>query len=291
MSFLTPSIRSPVCSSCTRRILAFISPATSQPWTQQTRHKSSKRRSVKGPDHITVRLNRDVPGFGRKGSYVPISQGHMRNTWHPASIASYISPAERSSIQTRNIPVQRDVLFMAEAMAASGGMSKRRQAAIDAAVRAAGGTMTASSPTPGEGEGDAAERGVVGRGAGGGAQVQVQAVPAKRALELMSVLVPGRMDFRRQVQEGGRGIFGSVSVGDVVERVRDVLGGNEEASRIVIGEEHVRFVETEAEGGKVKTLGQFKVEIGVKGAEGTVARTVRVMPAEEKEKEQGRLVN
>ncbi|KAG8631572.1 hypothetical protein KVT40_000712 [Elsinoe batatas] len=279
MSLFTPSMRSPVCSSCTRRILASISPASSQPWTQQTRHKSSKKRSVKGPDHITVRLNRDVPGFGRKGSYVPISQGHMRNTWHPTSIASYLSPAESSSIRTRNIPVQRDVLFMAEAMAASGGMSKRRQAAIDAAVRA-GGTMSSAA---GEVEGAGAV-GAVGQG-----QAQVQAVPARRALELMSVLVPGRMDFRRQVQEGGRGIFGSVSVGDVVERVRDVLGGNEEASRIVIGEEDVTFVDTEAEGGKVKTLGQFKVEIGVKGAEGTVARTVRVMPAEEKEKEQGRL--
>ncbi|KAF4553747.1 Hypothetical protein D9617_6g094790 [Elsinoe fawcettii] len=274
MSFLTPPMRSPVCSSCTRRILSSFSTPPLQAWTQQTRHKSSKKRSVKGPDHITVRLNRDVPGFGRKGAYVPISQGHMRNTWSPLSIASYLSPAESRSVVTRNIPVQRDVLFMADALGTR-GMSKRRQAQIDAAVRA-GGLISGTTDEEQKGQEKVAPA--------------VRTVAPKRALELLGVLVPSRLDFRREVQDGGRELFGSVSIGDVVEVVRDVLGENEEASRIVVGEEDVKFVEVQGDAGRIKTLGQYRVEIGIKGAEGKVSRTVRVLPVEEKESG-SRLVN
>ncbi|PNS19419.1 hypothetical protein CAC42_2596 [Sphaceloma murrayae] len=283
MSLFTPSMRSPTCSSCTLRLMTSLMTPTRTPWTQQTRLKSSKKRSVKGPDHITVRLNHDVPGFGRKGSYVPISAGHMRNTWHRASIASYCTPLELRSLAVRNVNVQRDVLFMATSVVERRGLSKRRQAQIDAAVRA-GGTITSSSSSTESSETDKEGREDLEPEVGAVAKVQV--VKPQRALELLGVLVPHRLDFKRQVQEGGKAIFGSVSAGDVVERVREAMGENEEASRVVVGDDDVRFVHVKGENGqegivdRVKALGQYKVEIGVKGADGSVSRSVRVLAAE-----------
>ncbi|TKX20202.1 putative ribosomal protein L9 [Elsinoe australis] len=288
MSLLAPSMRAPTCSSCARRILSPFIAAPAQPSTQQTRFKSSKKRSTKGPDHIIVRLNRDVPSYGRRGSYVSVSAGSMRNTWFRNSTASYITAAEHRDLTARNAPVGRDILFMADQLQEKRGMSKRRQAQIDAAVRA-GGQITGTV------EEQAEEEGAKAKDKSMGGDV-VRVVPT-RALELLGVLVPGRLDFRRQARAEGKGIFGSVSTGDVVEMVRVAMGENEEASRVVVGEEDVRFVDVKGEDGKlgetdrVKSLGQYRVEIRVKGAEGAVSRPVRVLPAEEQQETREAVAN
>jgi ribosomal protein L9 len=73
-------------------------------------------------------------------------------------------------------------------------------------------------------------------------------------------------------------IYGSVSTSDVVATIKSALAHNDEAARVVLSENDVRFVEGHAEGDqtRVKQLGKFKVEIQVPGAEAPITRTVRV---------------
>lgn len=79
-------------------------------------------------------------------------------------------------------------------------------------------------------------------------------------------------------------IFGTVSNADVVSRIIHLLSENQEASRIVLSAEDVKFVnistQTAAEADKIRHLGEYKVEVRVKGGETPVERLVRVIPIE-----------
>jgi ribosomal protein L9 len=79
-------------------------------------------------------------------------------------------------------------------------------------------------------------------------------------------------------------IFGTVSNADVVSRILHLLVENQEASRIVLSAEDVKFVnlspQTAAEPDKIRHLGEYKVEVRVKGGETPVERLVRVIPIE-----------
>ncbi|KAG9705652.1 hypothetical protein KCU90_g25699, partial [Aureobasidium melanogenum] len=79
-------------------------------------------------------------------------------------------------------------------------------------------------------------------------------------------------------------IFGTVSNADVVSRITHLLSENQEASRIVLSAEDVKFVnlssQTAAEADKIRHLGEYKVEVRVKGGETPVERLVRVVPIE-----------
>ena len=74
-------------------------------------------------------------------------------------------------------------------------------------------------------------------------------------------------------------IYGSVSLGDVLNSIRAVLSNNDEASRVVLSEEDLHFEGTAVEGVRsvLKRLGEFTVSIKTKGATQPVIRTVRVL--------------
>jgi ribosomal protein L9 len=79
---------------------------------------------------------------------------------------------------------------------------------------------------------------------------------------------------------GKTGIYGSVTTADVAASIRESLADNEEAARVILSENDIRFVEglVDGETSRVKHLGKFKVEIHVKGAEKALPRSVRVLP-------------
>lgn len=127
----------------------------------------------------------------------------------------------------------------------------------------------------------------------------------------MKIFVPARIDFHRTPIEGEAhntsasalnnavsgaasilaaaerpskhaptSIYGSVSTADILSSIRNDLARNDEAARIVLTEEDVRIVNL-AEGdetGRVKRLGDFEVDIRIKGAEEPLKRIVRVLP-------------
>jgi len=84
-------------------------------------------------------------------------------------------------------------------------------------------------------------------------------------------------------------IFGSVSTTDVLLAVRSDLALDPEASRIPLDARGIRFVGLEAETDRVKSLGEWEVEIDVPGASkftpevSVVRRVVKVVAAEEEE--------
>jgi hypothetical protein len=96
----------PQCTSCLRR----ISSLGLQEWRsgQQVR---GKKKMARAPTTVTVRLTKDVPTFGRKGSYIPISIGRMRNNFFPTRAAEYVTSAQLKDMKAKNITAERDFQF------------------------------------------------------------------------------------------------------------------------------------------------------------------------------------
>ncbi len=78
-------------------------------------------------------------------------------------------------------------------------------------------------------------------------------------------------------------IFGSVSNADIAEAVKALLNETKEGARVVIGADDVKIIRNEgeeaAEADRLKALGEYQVEIHVKGG-GTVMRTVSIKAQE-----------
>ena len=84
-------------------------------------------------------------------------------------------------------------------------------------------------------------------------------------------------------------IFGAVSTADIAESIKAVLAATREGARVVIGAEDIAIAQNKddefghqdkgIEGDRIKTLGDFQVEVRVKGGE-AVVRTVSVKAQE-----------
>lgn len=79
-------------------------------------------------------------------------------------------------------------------------------------------------------------------------------------------------------------IYGSVSTADIANNIKALIAENDEAAKIVFAEEDVAFVnlagQPVAEADKLKYVGEYGVEIKIKGADAAVTKTVRVLPQE-----------
>ena len=104
------------------------------------------------------------------------------------------------------------------------------------------------------------------------------------AAELMAARRPTAKSTKPDAKTGPTPIYGSVSALDVLQAVRATIARNDEAARVVLQEEDITFVdlpETEhSEAGKVKHIGDFTVEIKVRGSDAVIKRTVRIVPQE-----------
>ncbi|KAI5202895.1 hypothetical protein E4T39_04497 [Aureobasidium subglaciale] len=269
----------PQCTSCLRR----ISSLGLQEWRgQQVR---GKKKMANLPTTVTVRLTKDVPTFGRKGSYVPISIGRMRNEFFPTRSAEYVTSVQLKEMKAKNISAERDFQFGVPDPAAVKTVEPQ--------------SLRSPART-----------------------VEVEKLSPKRSIELLSMLLPPVMEFRRRSQKAPtptietpapakaqRGfssaaadllaaqtapppastdsaapLFGSISTADVASRIKHLLGDNQEASRIVLAAEDLKFVsltsQAPSEPDKIGYLGDYKVEVRVKGGELPVERIVRVLPIE-----------
>lgn len=243
----------------------------------------------------TAKLLKDLPTFGRAGSIVPIPTGQMRNRFFPLRIADYVTQAERKAIKANNIPVERDYSFGKE------------EEGVVAAPEAFEAFDLAREKEEAE---NRRKRSVAN------AAMEVEKLSPERSLELLEIFVNSRLDFYRQplppvVEEaeappqkermrtassaaadlleartsvpkpvksdGPQGIYGSVSAQDILVAVRAATASNDEAARIQLREEDIVFLD-EKVGRAVKFVGDFTVEIGVKGAENGIKRTIRVVP-------------
>jgi len=101
------------------------------------------------------------------------------------------------------------------------------------------------------------------------------------------------MEFTRQQKSGTENksaIFGSVTSADVIVAIRDFIKDNDQASRIVLVEDDVRFIKNDQleddTSDRIKELGDFEVQISVKGTERSITRRIDVVASEQQNKEE-----
>jgi hypothetical protein len=105
-------------------------------------------------------------------------------------------------------------------------------------------------------------------------------------MDLLGVLLPSRLDFSRAVHaespdttDDSIPIYGSVSTTDIAQEIRKLLLHNDEAARITLNDDDVKFVDVELEDPtRVKFIGVYNVNISVKGSDAwPVTRKVHVI--------------
>ncbi|KAF2262793.1 hypothetical protein CC78DRAFT_497879 [Lojkania enalia] len=276
-SLRTPALL-PQCSSCVRKV-------TRQTWDvrgslQQARSKTKAAREAER--NIIVKLLQDVPKFGRAGSLVPVNPATMRNRWFPTRLANYVPFTQLKQLKAQGVDMVRDFNFGVQRSLEEVGVEVDKE------------DMVQKQRTPYV------------------RPVEIELLSPERSMELLTAFIPPTVDFARQPIEQEKvdvrprrgvsdaadiltaaamasrpkpdenGIYGSVSASDVVATLKSALAHNDEAARVILTENDIRFVEGHAEGdnSKVKKLGTFKMEIQVPGAEEPITRMVRVRAKE-----------
>lgn len=271
MASLRPSTLLPQCTSCVRRFTR----QNLDGWgSQQTRSISKKAKEAER--NIVVKLLKDVPRFGRAGSYVPLNPSLMRNRWFPARVADYVPAVQLKQMKAQEVDMARDFSY---------GVRLNLEEVE-------------------EEEEDFRPKHYV-------RPIEIDVLSPERSMELLNAFVPPTIDFYRQRIEQDKeprerhgvsgaadiltaaamgskakasvdAIYGSVSTADLVSTIKGALAHNDEAARVILNEADVRFVSGHEEGdsSRVKQLGTFKVEIRLGDAEEPLVRNIRIRAKE-----------
>ncbi|EDU51232.1 ribosomal protein l9 rnase h1 [Pyrenophora tritici-repentis] len=262
----------PQCTSCIRRVTRQNLDA----WgPQQTRNISKKAKEAER--NIIVKLLKDVPRFGRAGSYVPLNPSLMRNRWFPARVADYVPATQLKQLKAQDADMARDFAF---------------------------GVRANLEEVEEEEEDHMGQRKQYVR------PIEIAVLSPERSMELLDTFVPPTIDFYRQRIEqesqprarmGASGaadiltavamskaksspdaIYGSVSSADLVSTIRGALAHNDEAARVILNEADVKFLSGHEEGdpSRVKQLGTFKAEIRLPGSQEALVRNIRIRAKE-----------
>ncbi|KAL9014994.1 MAG: hypothetical protein Q9173_000371 [Seirophora scorigena] len=299
MTSLPKPTPSPQCLSHLRRLVRSPSLLPSSPFHQQIR---GKKKSTKGPHHVNVRLLEDIRGYGRKGSIIPIAPGRMRNIYFPQRKAEYVTSAQiRAMGGRKELIIERDFGFGIETPA-----QQQEQPGDDSntpdTVNVRMDLLTVSFLSPYQPRrktfGKTKEKPDDGR-------------QHQRTSEIIEALVPQELIFYRvpitapeptsSPEPLGRSvtaealaqpmpapitrIFGSVSTADMVDAIKAVLAEDEEGARVVLSAEDV-YIDEEAseesgvEADRLKALGEYRVEIRLKGVVDAIRRGVNIRAVE-----------
>ncbi|KAK1769485.1 putative fructose-bisphosphate aldolase [Phialemonium atrogriseum] len=297
--------RSPTCLSCLRRLASPIASSSSSsssgrwgPLTAATHAQvqvRGKKKSARRQDQvgIVVRLLEDIPKFGRKDAIFPVERGRMRNQWFPGGKAEYMTEARfRELGLTRDDVGERDNLFgssapvpdeleVVEETPAPGievhGLSPERAHALLSFLVPETLTFTrkpihATATSPEQQQQRQQPE-----------QPRSPLLASNATVSTTTPSAPAQPDSPAAASPDPAAapsplaIFGSVSLTDVVAAVRNLLITDPEASRIVLGPEHVRFVGLGEGVDRVKSLGRWEVEIYL-AAVGAAGRDSGVEP-------------
>ncbi|KAK4542210.1 hypothetical protein LTR36_007058 [Oleoguttula mirabilis] len=305
----------PQCSACIRSYTFGGIPETISGGAlrQQVR---GKKKLVNTSTTVPVRLLKNVKTFGRKGAIVPISMGQMRNDWFPRRVAEYVTMPELKTLHVKNVAMERDFDFGITSLAKEaattpgGGAAGRYQADTPTDIR--GGMSTGDrqdasmfQKKPAETSRLSAERSAelveifvparldfyrqpILEEKEAEAPAAAPEPPTRRPMrgfgsgagaELLAARTP-QAEAPKPKPTGPQAIYGSVSTADVLSAIKAVMAENDEAARVVLHAEDIKFVEVatdaQPETDRVKFVGDFAVEILPKGAAEGVRRAVRV---------------
>ncbi|RFU33080.1 hypothetical protein B7463_g3240, partial [Scytalidium lignicola] len=260
--------RAPQCITCVRRIAGTFADTVSVPARQQVR---GKKKLARASNNIKVRLLRDIPHYGRKGTILPVAPGRMRNDWYPKSMAEYMTAPQLQELGLENVVSERDSTFMPGIMkqTKTEKIVEEKPAQIDLDLLSPEHMMRILSnaiPTNLE----------FYRKPIAVAQSPVlkhsPSIPASSALSEEALEAQGPAPV---VQEK-TGIYGSVSTADIAANLKAILAAHKEGSKVVLSPEDIVFVEKTDEKDRVKTLGIFEIYIRIKGAPDVIRRTIQV---------------
>ncbi|KAH6625944.1 hypothetical protein B0J18DRAFT_423511 [Chaetomium sp. MPI-SDFR-AT-0129] len=258
--------RPPACTACLRRLAQPFGEANVVSRVQirtKTNHPRPKDQGV------VVRLLEDIPKFGRKDAIFRTERGRMRNEWFPKNMAEYMT-----ALRFRELGLTRDNIGEREAtfgtMLGAGEEDSSRSEAPTATV--------------------------------------VTTTPVK-ARALLTTLIPDSLPFYRKpiaapapppppparsisplvatdepnyptstVPDGPQAIFGSVSITDIINRIKGLLVEDVEGSLIALDPTSVRFLGLEEDTDRIKFLGRWEVEIHVGSTVEPVRKTVEILP-------------
>ncbi|KAH7139296.1 hypothetical protein B0J11DRAFT_546762 [Dendryphion nanum] len=272
MTSLGKSSLLPQCTSCTRRITRLGWEAWRAP-LQQVRHVSKAAKEAER--NIVVKLLKDIPKFGRAGSYIPVNRALMRNRWFPSRTADYVPATQLKQLKAEGVTMTRDAefgVYRAPVVEDEGGL----------------GPSTSSRPYV--------------------RPIEIELLTPARSMELLTAFTPPSLVFYREPIDQSQitstprygatgaadvltaaamsskskslvdGIYGSVSTADIAASIKAALAHNDEAARVILTEQDIHFQDGQGGGDvtRVKQLGTFKVEVVVPGADYSITRTVRV---------------
>lgn len=217
----------------------------------------------------------------------------MRNKFFPQRIAEYVTLSELRHLRANSVPIERDYVY--------GKDEPVKEMATDFLDSA----MSTPNPTPPpkkpEIEKLTPERSLqlleifVGPRLDFYRQPIIEekkeeteeAKPASRresprtASSAAFDLLAARTSQPKPEITGPLAIYGSVSRHDVLVHIRAAIARNDEAAKVILEENDIEFLDSEVEReGKLKHVGDFTIEVHVKGEEQRLKRTVRVVPQE-----------
>lgn len=233
------------------------------------------------------------------GAIVPVPRGQMRNEWFPRGVAEYVTVSELKDLRVNKVAVERDYGFGQKRAVPKDTPSDDAEGMTPAEIKSASAFQQIGiervSP---ERSGELLEIFV-------GSRIEFyrqpimevvaeQEVEEKKpeslvegsgaAAELMAARKPSAKVSKPVAKAGPTPIYGSVSALDVLQAVRATMARNDEAARVILHEEDIVFVDLpetkHSEAGKVKHIGDFTVEMKVRGSDVVIKRTVRVIPQE-----------
>lgn len=93
--------------------------------------------------------------------------------------------------------------------------------------------------------------------------------------------VPASTPETPSIGEARRAIFGSVSSSDILNQIKALVSGHEDASRIVLGPSSVKIVGLAEDNDRIRHLGRWEIEIAVARAGGLdpVRKSVEILPS------------
>ncbi|KAJ4338553.1 hypothetical protein N0V87_003882 [Didymella glomerata] len=268
MASLSRSALLPQCTSCIRRVAR----QSLDGRAPQQQIRSISKAAKEAERNIVVKLLKDVPRYGRAGTYVPLNPATMRNRWFPARVADYVPFKQLKLLKAQEVDMQRDTTF---------------------------GVRVALEEVDEEEELLTPRKPYV-------RPIEIEVLSPERSMELLDTFVPPTIDFSRQrieaqenkprygasgaadvltaaamganTERSSNAIYGSVSTADIASTLKAALAHNDEAARVILNEADVRFVTNTEEGDaqRVKELGVYKIEIQLPGAAEPLVRNVRV---------------
>ncbi|KAL9120045.1 MAG: hypothetical protein Q9187_003400 [Circinaria calcarea] len=267
--------RAPRCFSCLHRILVTESFEPISPFRVQLRGKKKRARQ---PATIKAKLIRDIRGWGRKGSIVPVAPGRMRNIWYPEGKAEYMTDTQLQELQ--DVVIERDPLFGMDQAPEKEEPSAKVDVNLLSPHRAAQ-IIAMNVPeyidfyrTPISAPEPEKPTYIPKQSYQDSVSSAAADLAAASELEPKPQMIP---------------IFGSVSPAEIAASIKALLGlkaesGDEEAARVVLNADDVIIAQKDVEdssgeAGRIKALGDFAIDIRVKGGE-PVRRMVRVKAQE-----------